>query len=164
MHYLPVLQLALKFAIGNAALRNSSFEVFKYSKRAEADAIARSIVNTFGKRKNRAGELSVGQLQANKQRYNLLLSLLNQKIALRVWKEYLLIRDKFAAREGGIVSDRELDRLIAKQRLEEIRFYGKAQAASAVLKDIPLGRQASQILDDFHQIYKTLRDSILYLI
>jgi glycerol-3-phosphate dehydrogenase len=159
VHYLPVLQLAFKFAIGNAALKNSSFEVFKYCRRAEADTLARSVKRSFSCQ-TKAGELSVGQLAVNKGKHNLLLTLLNQKIALRVWKEYRLIRDKFAAREGGIVSEAELTRLIEKQRLEELRFYSKAGNQISA-RDILLRRAASQMLDSFHRIFRALHSSSL---
>lgn len=151
----------MKFAIGNSALKNTTFEVFKFIKRSEADALVKSISRSFADSKMKAGQLTLGQLAVNKKKNNLLFSLLNQKIALRVWKEYLLIRDKFAVREGGIVSENELEKLIEKQRLEEIKFYSKTQT-SLTKKYIPLRREASQILESFHRLYRQLRDSRIY--
>ena len=123
----------------------------------ETDTLAHSVNKSFGKL-SKAGRLNSDQLAINKKKNNLLLSILNQKIALRVWKEYLLIKDKFAAREGGIVSDVELNRLISKQRLEEIKFYNKNQAILSQ-SDIPLRKESALMLDSFHNIYRVLRDS-----
>jgi hypothetical protein len=125
--------------------------------------LAQSVKGSFADKNLKAGKLSVGQLETNKKKYNLLLSLLNQKIALRVWKEYLLIHDKFIAREGGIVSEAELTKLIEKQRLEEIKFFSKSRA-SISQKDIPLRREASQLLDSFHRLYKDIRERTLKLL
>lgn len=156
---MPVLQLALKFSFGNRALRNSPFEVYKYSIQAETDALATSIKHSF-KKNDKAGTLNAYQLLGNKKRNNILLSLLNQKIAFRVWKEYLLIRDKFAAREGGIVSDKELTKLISKQRIEEMKYYNK-QSYTLSQKDVPLKLASTQMIDSFKNIHKELHDSRL---
>ena len=159
MHYMPVLQLALKFAFGNRALRNSPYKVFKYSKKSEAEAAVNSIVHSF-KRIEGSGSLTNYQLVENKKRNNILLSLLNQKIVFRVWKEYLLISDKFAAREGGIVSDRELHMLISKQRIEEMKYYNK-QNCTLSQKDVPIRHMSMQMIESFSNIHRQLQDSRL---
>lgn len=126
---MPVFQLALKFAFGNRALKKSNFEIYKYSKQTESETLANGIIRSFRKLQG-SGDANRIQLADNKKQFNLLWTLLTHKIAFRVWKEYMLIRTKFAGREGGIVSEEELNRLINKQRMEEIKFYNKKTHAT----------------------------------
>lgn len=154
---MPVLQLALKFSYGNRALRDSEYSVFKFTRKAEVKALSKSLIQSF-KQNNKSGTLSNSQLQTNKNRNNILLTLLNQKVAFRVWKEYMLIRDKFAAREG-IISERELNRLISKQRTEEIKYYNKQNSTLAFFDDTdePVRKASMQMIESFRNIHMELR-------
>lgn len=156
---MPVLQLALKFSYGNRALKDSPFQVFKYSRKSEAEAVVHSTFNSF-KRAEGAGTLTNYQLAENKKKHNILLSLLNQKIVFRVWREYLLIRDKFNAREGGIVSERELASMISKQRIEEMKYYNQ-QNYTLSHHSIPLSNVSLNMIESFRNIHIELENSRL---
>lgn len=115
-----MLQQALKFDYGNKAVRHSSFPAYKIMKRAECDALATSLVKYY---KKSGRKLSSRDLKDNRQYFNPVLKLIFMRIAIRVWKEYLLLYNKFTDMEGGIVSDKEIVKFINRQRKLEIKYY-----------------------------------------
>ena len=137
---------------GNKALRYSTYEAFKLITQIENETKAESIVQEY-KRQGKIGILSSNRLKENKQNHNLVMGLMNMKIAIRVWKEYALLYDQFVAREGGIVSDDEIARFIQNQRSQEMKFYdfvGEGQDQMNKLK------QGKSQLATFHSLYRAL--------
>lgn len=119
---MPVLQLAMKFMFGNRTMQGSDSFNYNYIKKIEAGMIADRLLQDARLENTR---VRVSKYKKNQYKFNPVRLIMNMKVALKVWKEYTELWDRFKMRKGVQLSSIEIEQRIEKQRDEELKFYNR---------------------------------------